>query len=373
MRVNVVSLNVDGIKRSPEIDYPEKLPKDPDVYAEFTQEDARGRGIFKRLANGFTKRTTNLWTKGKALFARLRNRFTWRKRDLNTKPASRWRFFGGGESLVKDSALDGMNLLANVLLNEGATPQNVILRVYVKSSLQDQPTVESGKIALQKGEKSGLLHLAQGLIGMYSKGTAWAKLTFSRYSILFINMHLPVKTTTGQNGKLKNATLGNQYRIKTFNDVLSKLRDKVDENTYVIVGGDLNFRVGPDGKDQLDELLSTGSLPIPLEELPFPEGESPSFTCKFKEYSNTRCRLTKINRKDIDSLEEGHPEVDCADEDRTLSRCDRFLIHKDRHIKVDHYLTDVLLPKSDHNAIYTSFRIGEQGGGTRRKRGLTPH
>jgi len=172
MRVNVVSLNVDGIKRSPEIDYPEKLPKDPDVYAEFTQEDARGRGIFKRLANGFTKRTTNLWTKGKALFARLRNRFTWRKRDLNTKPASRWRFFGGGESLVKDSALDGMNLLANVLLNEGATPQNVILRVYVKSSLQDQPTVESGKIALQKGEKSGLLHLAQGLIGMYSKGTA---------------------------------------------------------------------------------------------------------------------------------------------------------------------------------------------------------
>jgi len=375
MRVNVVSLNVDGIKRSPEIDYPDKLPKDPDVYAEFTQEDARGRGVFKRLANGFTKRATNIWTRGKGLFARFRNRLTRRNREPNTRPASRrWSFFGGGESLVKDSALDGMTLLANVLLNEGATPQNVILRVYVKSSLQDQPKVESGKIALQKGEKSGFVHMLQGLGGMYSKGTTWAKLTFSRYSILFINMHLPVKTSTGWNGKLKNATLGNEYRTKMFKHVLTELRDKVDGNTYVIVGGDLNFRVGPDGNDQLDELLREGSLPIPLKELPFPDGESPSFTCKFKENSNTNCRLTKVDKNIdpleqayLDPLEQAYPNLECADEDRILSRCDRFLIHKDRPIRVDHYLTDVLLPKSDHNAIYTSFRIGEQEGGRTRR------
>jgi hypothetical protein len=355
MRVNVVSLNVDGIKRSPEIDYPDKLPKDPDVYAEFTQEDARGRGIFKRLANAWTSELPESVSK-------------------ELRPV--WGLFGGGESLVKNSALDGMNLLANVLLNEGATPQNVILRVYVKSSLRDQPTVESGKFAVQKGEKSGFVHMLQGLGGMYSKGTAWAKLSFSRYSILFINMHLPVKTTAGRNGKLKNATLGNEYRIKMFKHVLRELRDKVDTNTYVIVGGDLNFRVDPDGNDQLDELLSAGSLPIPLKELPFPDGESPSFTCKFKENSNTNCRLTKVDQNIdpleqayLDPLEQAYPNLECADEDRILSRCDRFLIHKDRPIKVDHYLTDVLLPKSDHNAIYTSFRIGEQEGGrTRRSR-----
>jgi hypothetical protein len=330
MRVNVVSLNVDGLTKSPEIEYPFFLPDNPDLYAEFTQEDAR-----PVVLSPTTIQSIQLLQDG------------------------------GGEALVTDSALNGMRLITHVSLNDNKSAQNIVLNIYIKTSGIQAPEVEQGKIVVQKGEKSGLVHLAQGFLGMYSKGAVWAKLSFPRYSILFINMHLPVKTTEGSNGKLKNATMGNAYRTKMFKQILDLLSSKVDGQTHVIVGGDLNFRMNSKGEDQLDELLKDADLPIPLKELPFPEGDKAAFTCKFKEaknYRNDLCRLTELS-------DDSEATLPCADEKRNPSRCDRFLIHKHRTIRVDMYKTAVLLPHSDHNAIYTSFRIGEQEGGTRRRRG----
>lgn len=330
MRVNVVSLNVDGLTKSPEIDYPFFLPPNPDLYAEFTQEDAR-----PVVLTPTTLQEIELLQDG------------------------------GGEALVSEPALKGMRLITHVSLNDNKSAQNIVLNIYIKITGLQAPEVEQGKIVVPKGEKSGLVHFAQGFLGMYSKGAVWAKLSFPRYSILFINMHLPVKTSEGSNGKLKNATLGNAYRTKMFKKILDLLSSKVDGNTHVIVGGDLNFRMNSKGEDQLDELLQGEGLPIPLKELPFPEGDKAAFTCKFKEakdFRNDSCRLTELSNK-------SEVELPCADEKRNPSRCDRFLIHKHRTIRVDMYKTAVLLPDSDHNAIYTSFRIGEQEGGTRRKRG----
>jgi len=330
MRVNVVSLNVDGLTKSPEIEYPFFLPTNPDVYAEFTQEDARPVVLGRTVVQDFQLLQD-----------------------------------GGGESLVSDEGLKGMRLITHVSLNDNKAAQNILLNIYIKNGGIQAPQVEQGKIVIPKGEKSGLVHFAQGFLGMYSKGAVWAKLSFPRYAILFINMHLPVKTSEGSNGKLKNATMGNAYRTKMFKQVLDLLSSKVDGKTHVILGGDLNFRINSKGGDQLDELLKEGGLAIPLKELPFPEGEHPSFTCKFKEskdYRDNACRLTELT---------DHPEnieLPCADEKRNPSRCDRFLMHKNRDINVDVYKTAVLLSDSDHNAIYTSFRISEQEGGTRKKR-----
>ena len=247
----------------------------------------------------------------------------------------------------------------------------MMLNIYVKKG-RKTPEVEQGVIPIKVSKGKGALHFVQGLVSHvpltgvgYSKGCLWAKLTYPSVSVLFINLHLPIKTSTNSRGQLKNASMGYEYRKESFYNVLEILKDKVDANTYVIVGGDLNFRINANGDDQLSKLLdeNTPQLPIPLRELPFPNGQDPSFTCKFKEVKsskNINCRLQEISDE--------HKQ-ECLDESRRASRCDRFLINKSKDIYVQQYKAAVLLGESDHNGIYASISLPIKSGGgkTRRK------
>jgi len=322
MKVDILSINVDGIKESPGNDLPLLLQgsEPADMYVEFSQEDARS--------------------------------FTPMKGSMSSTDYSLME--GGGETLVNDSIMDGMHLIAHEALNKGQTSQNIITTIYLKNGKELFGVPQSGVIALPAG-KSGLAFWAQGrgiLTTNYSKGVVWVKVPFQHYSVLFINMHLPV-ADTGKNN------MGFNFRKNKFIEVLKKMKELIDDNTYVIIGGDLNFRMSKEGVDQLDELLKGDSLPIPLKQMPYPEGKGPTFTCKFKEskrYNN--CRATRINN--------GLKNTNCFNLKRIPSRCDRFLIGDKHGIKVIEQDSDVFLPKSDHNAIFASIELGASNGGGRR-------
>lgn len=381
MRVNIISLNVDGLERSPELDLPKKLQPNPDIYVEFTQEDGRHVNPSKLAKVNSINNVSNNNVSNDAPAPGLTNDNMERirqaveeKEDANAaaEEPNYSTFQAGGAdniTLIDTNELKGMKLAAHISLNPVKTKQNIITNIFVRDGLH--PKVEMGGIAVKPkaGKVGKLIAFAQGVASHipglhlgHSKGCVWVKLDFGMQSILFINMHLPVKTSERKNGTLKNVTLGYEFRKKMFYGILKKLSDMVGDYTHVIVGGDLNFRMSADGTDQLTELLRQNSPKnsIPLKELHFPAGEEPSFTCKFKEHSDKNCRLTHISE---------HKKLACADESRVPSRCDRFLVMGNP--KVSLYDTGVLLDQSDHNAIYASFDIGSQGGGrrlTRRKR-----
>ena len=352
MRINIISLNVDGLKDSPNIDLPRGLDRSPDIYAEFTQEDARAVKIdqFNQVRTIYDPEENN------AAHLTLRDP----DEDPNVT------FSGGGHdniTLVDADVLKDMGLAAHVSLNTRKTKQNIITNIFLKKGLQPL-NVETGVIAVKpsQGKIGKLRAFFQGHIPSlgYSKGCVWVKLDFGTHTVLFMNMHLPVDTSDKK-------TLGYGFRKKMFFKILRMLSDKVDEHTSVIVGGDLNFRM-EDKRDQLTRLLNNATrnnrnrnaIPIALRELPFPEGQEPTFTCKFKEHSDEGCRLTPVSELPNDK------KLACANEDRTLSRCDRFLVTGNP--KVSLYDTGVLLDASDHNAIYASFTIRPQTGGRRRTR-----
>jgi exonuclease III len=334
MKVDILSINVDGIKESPGLsvaandDAPVsqnngKLPvlqnnNRPDIYVEFSQEDARP---FTRMKGSTSSMDYSLME-------------------------------GGGETLVDNSIMEGMRLIAHEALNNGQTSQNIITTIYAKNDQELFGVPASGVIPLPAG-KSGLAFWAQGrgiMSTNYSKGVVWVKVPFQQYSVLFINMHLPVADTSKNN-------MGFNFRKNKFKEVLKKMKELIDNNTYVIIGGDLNFRMSKEGVDQLDEILKEGSLPIPLKEMPYPDGKAPIFTCKFKEAkANNNCRTTRIN----------NTPGNCFDKKRIPSRCDRFLIGDKAGMKVLQQDTAVFLPKSDHNAIFASIELGASSGGGRR-------
>jgi exonuclease III len=338
--VNIISLNVDGLKESPNRELPSGLHSDPDIYAEFTQEDARVVNINQLNSVRTIYDPENNSTK-------ILNR--------NNNNAS---MIGGNDNmtLVKSSALKDMNLAAHISLNTTKTKQNIITNIFLKKGLVVL-NVETGVIAVKpsQGKLGKFRAFFQGHIPSlgYSKGCVWVKLDFGTDSILFMNMHLPVDT-----GDKK--TLGYSFRKKMFYKILRMLSDKVDRDTQVIVGGDLNFRM-EDNEDQLTRLLNNATrnnrnaIPIPLKELAFPDGQEPSFTCKFKEGSDKDCRLTPVSE---------HKNLKCADESRAPSRCDRFLVTGNPRVTL--YDTGVLLDASDHNAIFASIEIGARSGGGKR-------
>ena len=335
MKIDILSINVDGIKESPGISVANnnaqltlqnnhKLPilqnkEAPDIYVEFSQEDARP---FRRI-KGTTSST-----------------------DYSLME-------GGGETLVSESIMEGMRLIAHEALNTGQTSQNIITTIFMKNDKELFGVPQSGVIPLPAG-KSGLAFWAQGrgiLSTNYSKGVVWVKVPLQDYSILFINMHLPVADTSKNN-------MGLNFRKNKFKDVLKKMKDLVDTKTYVIIGGDLNFRMSREGVDQLDEILKEASLPIPLKEMPYPDGKPPIFTCKFKEAkANNNCRGTRVN----------NTPGNCFDKKRIPSRCDRFLIGDKPGMKIIQQDAGMFLPKSDHNAIFASIELGGASGGGRRR------
>jgi len=336
MKVNIISLNVDGLKESPKLKIPSGLDSNPDIYAEFTQEDSRNVKIDQ------LNPVRTIYDPDENIYS----------------PA----ITGGSAdniTLIDSVYLKDMNLVAHISLNPTATSQNIITNIFLKRGLRPS-NVETGVIVVKpsQGKLGKIKSYVQSHLTGYSKGCVWVKIIFQSSSILFLNMHLPVDT-----GDKK--TLGYPFRKKMFYKLLRTLSDKVDRHTSVIVGGDLNFRMH-DTQDQLTDLLRNStrnnrdSLPIPLKELSFPPGQEPAFTCKFKEHSDKTCRLTPIAELPDDT------SLHCADEHRTLSRCDRFLVNGDPRVSI--YNTAVLLDGSDHNAIFASFDTTTVGGGRRRTR-----
>jgi hypothetical protein len=304
-KVNILSLNVGGVKKSPNLTT-SSIPFDnPDVYVEFTQEDYR---------------------------------------PLNTL------------SLIN---IPNYKQLGVYALNRHKTSQNIITNVYVKNDSKIS-VITSGIIPIkskEKGFKSMLIHGAQQIGALipgqsigYSKGGVYVKLRIENKELLLLNLHLPVNT--------KKENMGYGYRraqlINILNQVIPYMRDP---DTILLVGGDLNFRMNRDGINQLTNLLRSND--VMLKELEIPTKNSKTFTCKFRENSSKNCRLTKISNEGSEGFKRlsQNTQDRCGNAKRIPSRCDRFLVYSPYEIDVVTYKSLVILDSSDHNAIYTSLKI----------------
>jgi endonuclease/exonuclease/phosphatase family metal-dependent hydrolase len=203
----------------------------------------------------------------------------------------------------------------------------------------------------------------------YSKGMVYAKINTPNRPILFVNMHLPMD---GKN----LATLGLKYRQASFLNLLVKLKSSglLEDKPLIFVAGDLNFRMDPSGKNQLNTILKSNDQEVTkllygLKELASPSGEPRGITCKFSEEHNPECLSRKIpeNPNNIPKFLETI-QADCGVPLRTPSRCDRFLVSKDVAPLTILLNTSKYIFESDHNAIMCCFefleRPSKKGGRT---------
>lgn len=236
-----------------------------------------------------------------------------------------------------------LGILSEIALNKPSanTHQNVKMTVYGK--IGKQYTINNGEIHVspKDGIKGAFYNLGQVATG-FSKGAVWTKITMDAYSILIVNCHLPMDS---------DITAGYEYRRKTLYKILTELRFQMDTRTYLIVTGDLNFRMDLTGRNQLNILLE--------EEHPFHLKDASSlndashnpkkYTYKFDEKrSYDTCRLQNVRA--------GLPPANMScfvtkDSKRHPSRTDRVLLG-DPTLKVTHYETFVLGATFDHNGIY---------------------
>jgi hypothetical protein len=319
MRIAVVSLNVDQLKESPGKEISEVLDSNPDYYVEFTQEDSR-------------------------------------------KP--------DGPGLQGDVP-GGLLLVAENSMNKVKSPQNILTKVYSNRTQNVKVTMGTIPLAIRNATKYKALLAVQTILGKTTKGAVWIHLQYQTYSLLFINLHLPVMTKVSKKtGELVDPTLGFEYRKQSLMYILEKLQYMIRKTTFTTIGGDLNFRMDASKTNQLTTLLDR--LPE-FKEFPFPDDSSKTYTCKFtseEEYNekvNTtmknssneekeqmksqfeECRLSKIKNVNKRQL--------CHDEERIPSRCDRFLYNGAIEPTVEKQDSMVYLPTSDHNALYLVFTL----------------
>ena len=222
-------------------------------------------------------------------------------------------------------------------LNLNTSSFNVITKVFCHPSLIKNH--ESGHIHLNSGSGNSVRGffiqsasaVQQKMFNQSNKGVVWIKLVLDGFSLLLVNMHLPIDTT--------RSDYGNEYRTKCFKESLESLSHHIDDTTLLIVGGDLNFRVV--GKDQLTTLLERYTL----QDKPLYDLTGPEPTCKF----TTKCVSDKIR---------------CFDTKRTPSRCDRMLSNKPLDVRSKSILLDREL---DHNGIFVEFEYQRGGRRTRCK------
>lgn len=320
MRVGVISQNLAETIYTPAFDESSIIDLAPDLYIEMTQEDGR-------------------------------------------VPCS--------SSIIRSDLLDNYNHLECVSLNGGQkTHQNVMINVFIKNGVFNPvlakgsaviaPKASSFRLGLQTMAKA--LHTGYG----YSKGMVYVKIHTGKRPILFINMHLPVKTKAVK-GVLKNASLGLEFRRASFLELLNKLdKDGIfNDNPALFVSGDLNFRMDKTGRNQLNDILrDESSLFYNLKELIQLEGEK-RITCKFVT-TNKTCRMKKMPLTDKGAfLEEIQSE--CGNSMRIPSRCDRFLISKGLPVHVWLNTVKYLVKDSDHNAILCCFDIIERPASMNRR------
>lgn len=245
------------------------------------------------------------------------------------------------------------------------TEQNVALRIFHRNlSVVENVGIETGSKILKPKGKSNAAYFFQKVASTFrlpkygfSKGMVWAKLKFAESSLLFVNMHLPMKK--------KTANLGLGLREKALGLLLADLQKHMDLRTTLIIGGDLNFRMDYQGVNQLTTLL-TKKFTM-LKELPFPDPSQRRYTCKFKPLSetNSACemkRLTAVpsNKETAEQIAK-NLQTECAVNNRIPSRCDRFL-YKEAHGKTLSVKLQKALPlsaESDHNALLACIEIKE--------------
>lgn len=304
MRVNIVTFNLANTSDYLWEDSTEVLQYDPDIHVEATQED------YRPLDN------TSIF--GPALT-------------------------NGGYGLFKMTSL-----------NDTPNSMNVVLRVYMKYKLLDiQDTeVETGKKPLptQDGLKGNLLLEAQKAITGFSKGAIWIKVE-KPMPILFINVHLPILKKKG------NLGLGFEFRAKKMMEVLNsdEIKNLISDDTTVFMTGDMNFRINPNHRNQLTNLLT--QIPS-LKELPFINPEDRVITCKFEKGDSEEC----------DKARQTTPEESitmnktCVNKKRIPSRCDRILykLSPALSMKVLQHKGANLYNKSDHNALFATVELTEE-------------
>jgi hypothetical protein len=207
----------------------------------------------------------------------------------------------------------------------------------------------------------------------FTKGCVYVKLQVEGCPpIMLVNAHLPMLKIKDEHGDVTD-DLGFEFRKQSLKTLLTDLIAKgLDHETTLFLGGDLNFRITLDGKDQLTELLNTDELQPKLKELDFINDEDKIFTCKFQTgipRDKQSCRNTKVPAS-IDSTEiatdqsviktiQDTVQHVCGDEERFPSRCDRFLtsVPSSANIEVvvhkGNYFPEMI---SDHNSLITVFK-----------------
>lgn len=245
------------------------------------------------------------------------------------------------------------------------TEQNIALRIFRRTaSAVEFIGLQTGSQILKPKGKKNATYFFQKVANTlrlpkygYSKGMVWAKLTFAESSILFANMHLPMKK--------KTANLGLGLREKALGVLLRELQRHMEPRTTLIIGGDLNFRMDYQGVNQLTTLLENKFTM--LKELPFPDPSQRRYTCKFKPLSetNSACemkRLTAVPSNGTTAeLIAKNLQTECAVENRIPSRCDRFLYKEGngKTVTVKYQKALPLSAESDHNALLACIEIKE--------------
>ena len=269
-------------------------------------------------------------------------------------------------SLFDKSIVKGYSRIIVIGLNKKKqTEQNVVLRIFHRlSSAVDHIGFKVGSQILKPKGKSNAGYFFQKVANTlrlpkygYSKGMVWAKLIFPESSLLFANMHLPMKK--------KSANLGFGLREKALGLLLTELQKQMDPRTTLLIGGDLNFRMNYQGVNQLTSLLNTKYTM--LRELPFPDPSQRRYTCKFKPLSeaNSSCEMKRLTAvpNNAGTAEEiaKNLQKECAVSNRIPSRCDRFL-YKEAIGKTVSVVFQKALPldsESDHNALIACIQVKE--------------
>ena len=323
VKISLLSLNLASMSKIPrEIEFVTKL-YDPDIHVEMTQEDARVSAYGKAYDN---------------------------------------------ESILDKSQFRAVDyqIVGKESLNQMTTKQNAVLRVWSKRG-QPSEILARGRIQLsskgkddwKKTVQSGLGATGLGFGLGITKGAVYLKIKYQDSVFLFINMHLQMK---------KNAEgLGLAIRKQGFLGILKQLEklNLIDDITSVFAGGDLNFRMDMQGKNQLNTLMP--EIPF-LKELPIDPAEK-KFTCKFKEGTDGPCRVEQspdtsdagLYRAGIQRRWDG-----CMERLRIPSRCDRFLyrLPSTKTLTIPYYKVLNLLAESDHNAIWSVVDVTDGQGET---------
>lgn len=325
--LKIAILSQNAVNKSVGVDIPDIISVEPDVYIEMTQEDTR----------------TNA--------------------------------FGNFDTLVKKTFIDTFSDKKTVVSMLPYSPRNMVMKMFLSGGVvaSGDVKIETGKIAVNKDTGN----IESIITPLVTKGGVYIKLTVPGHkSILFLNMHLPMKKIKDSQGVVTD-DLGYETRKLALQNILNKLvtDGTLDKETTLVAGGDLNFRITHEGKDQLSEFLkekiTLDSRLHEVRELEFLNDDDKKFTCKFDQPDET-CRET-VEPPSIDTASASPEDIKavevvqttCGNSERFPSRCDRFIVSESNtgSITVDahkgHFFRDI---KSDHNAIYSVIKVNDPVG-----------